>query len=83
MTDDFEGYFLYKSRLFLLETPFVNVELRMLGQPADEPLWAEVEGRLKDFNLWLIVLSPLAFLRYFFSPFNPPSELLQAHGQHR
>lgn len=81
MTDDFEGYFLYKSRLFLLETPFVNIELSMLGQPADEVLWAEVEGHLRNFNNWLNFLFPLAFARYLFMPFNPPKQLLQAHGQ--
>jgi hypothetical protein len=81
MTDDFEGYFLYKSRLFLLETPFVNIELSMLGQPANEVLWAEVEAHLRNFNNWLNVLFPLVFARYLFVPFNPSKQLLQAHGQ--
>lgn len=81
MTDDFEGYFLYKGRLFLLGTPFVNIELSMLGLPADDPLWSEVEGHLKNFNNWLNVFFPLAFARYLFVPFSPPKRLLQAHGQ--
>ncbi len=81
MTDDFEGYFLYKGRLFLLDTPFVNIELSMLGQPADEALFAEVEGHLTRFNHLLSIFFPIAFLRYFFTPFNPPKALLQAHGQ--
>ena len=81
MTDDFEGYFTYKGRLFVLETPFVNIELAMLGQPADQALWEEVEEHLKRFNNWLNFLSPLAFARYLLTPFNPPKALLQAHGQ--
>ena len=81
MTDDFEAYFLYRDRLFVLETPFVNIELRMLGQPADAPLWNEVEAHLKNFSKWLVLLSPLAFARYLLVPFNAPESLLQAHGQ--
>ena len=81
MTDDFEGYFLYKGRLFLLDTPFVNIELSMLGQPADESLFSEVEGHLCRFNHLLSFLFPLAFLRYTLTPFNPPKALLLAHGQ--
>lgn len=81
MTDDFEGYFLYKDRLFLLDTPFVNIELSMLGQPADALLFEEVERHLCRFNNWLNFLSPFAFVRYLFTPFNPPKQLLQLHGQ--
>jgi hypothetical protein len=81
MTDDFEAYFLYKGRLFVLETPFVNIELSMLGQPGDETLFGEVEDHLKRFNVWLSLFFPLAFARYVFVPFSPPKQLLQAHGQ--
>ena len=81
MTDDFEGYFLYKGRLFVLETPFVGIELGMLGQPDDQPLWGEVEAYLQKFNNWLSLLSPLAFARYLFTPFNPSKQLLRDHGQ--
>ena len=81
MTDDFEGYFLYKGRLFVVETPFVNIELGMVGQPNDEALWAEVELHLQKFNNWLNLLSPFAFARYLFTPFNPSTQLLRGHGQ--
>lgn len=81
MTDDFEGYFFYKDRFFVLETPFVNIEFEMLGQPDDQLLWDEVEAHLQKFNNWLTLLSPLAFARYLFTPFNPSKQLLRDHGQ--
>ena len=77
------GYFLYKGRLFLLETPFVNIELRRVGSPPDQVLYDEVEAHLKRFNNWLNLLSPLAFARYIFTPFNPPAELLEKHEHSR
>ena len=80
MTDDFEAYFLYKGRLFVLETPFVNLWLSLIGQPADEPLFAEVEAHLQRFSHLMHIFIPFALLRYFFTPYNPPQELLREHG---
>ena len=80
MTDDFEAYFLYKGRLFVLETPFVNLWLSLIGQPGDEPLFAEVETHLQRFSHLMHVLTPFALLRFLLTPYNPPQKLLREHG---
>jgi hypothetical protein len=80
LTDDFEAYFLYKGRLFLMETPFVNVWVSLVGQPADEPLFSEVEAQIREFSAWAYFVAPFAIVRYFFTPFNPPPGLLKKHG---
>lgn len=80
LTDDFEAYFIYKGRLFVLQTPFVNPWVSLLGQPPDEQLFSEVESQVQSFPQWLHLLTPLAILRYIFTPFNPPLALLHQHG---
>src|SRR5262245_3541337 len=80
LTDDFEAYFLYKGRLFVLETPFAKVWVSLLGKPPDEQLFSEVERQVQRFSLWALLLTPVAFARYFFTPLNPPRDLLQRHG---
>jgi len=81
LTDDFEAYFLYRGRLFVMSTPFVHVWISLLGQPTDEQLFSEVEKHVQHFSAWAYLLAPLAVVRYVFTPFNPPAELLQQHGQ--
>lgn len=80
MTDDFEAFFLYKGRLFVMETPFVNVCVSLLGNPSDEQLFSEIENQVKGFNRWMMLLFPLAIVRYIFVPFNPSQNLLKRHG---
>jgi hypothetical protein len=43
LTDDFEAYFTYGGRLFVMETPFARVNVALLGEVADEALFAQVE----------------------------------------
>jgi hypothetical protein len=83
LTDDFEAYFLYKGRLFVMETPFVNVWVSLVGQPTDEQLFSEVESQVQQFSAWAYFLAPLAIVRYFFTPFNPPLKLLQQHSANK
>jgi hypothetical protein len=79
MTDDFEAYFLYKGRLFVMETPMVNVWVSLIGQPADEALFREVEAQIQSFSAWFYFLAPVAIAKYFFTPFNPSRTLLAQH----
>jgi hypothetical protein len=81
LTDDFEAYFTYKGRLFVMNTPFVNVWISLIGQPADESLFKEVEAQAQAQSYsWLYVfLSPIAFAKYFFLPLNPPQSLVEQH----
>jgi hypothetical protein len=79
LTDDFEAYFTYKGRLFVMNTPFVNVWISLIGQPADEGLFKEVEVQAQSYRWFHAFLSPIAFAKYFFLPFNPPQSLLEQH----
>jgi hypothetical protein len=80
LTDDFEAYFLYKDRLFVMETPFVNVWISLLGQPADEPLFAELEAEVQNYGFFSPLCAPFTWVRYLFLPANPSRELLQKYG---
>ena len=78
-TDDFEAYFIYKERLFVVQTPFTNIWVSLLGQPADEGLFTQVESHVRRFN-WLYALaSPIGGFRYLFLPGNPSREVLQRY----
>jgi len=79
MTDDFEGYFLYKNRLFLMQTPFVNVWVSLLGQPADEGLFREIETHVQGYSPFNLLLAPLAIARFFFLPFNPSRRVFERY----
>src|SRR5512135_1872406 len=80
LTDDFEAYFLYKERLFVMQTPYVNVWISLLGQPADEPLFAELEAQVQKYGFFSALCAPFTWVRYLPLPANPPHELLKAHG---
>jgi hypothetical protein len=80
LTDDFEAYFVYKGRLFVMETPLVNVWISLVGQPEDEALFAELEKHVQSYNCWRSLFPLLLPFRYLFTPFNPPRELLLKHG---
>ena len=81
LTDDFEAFFLYKGRLFVMWTPFVHVWISLLGQDPDEQLFSEVETHVQRFRAWTYLLAPLAVVRFVFTPFNPPRELLHSMDQ--
>ena len=49
-TDDFEAYFTYKGRLFVLNTPFVQVWVSLVGQPPDDVAFSEVEAQVRIAN---------------------------------
>lgn len=84
LTDDFEAYFLYQGRLFVVQTPFARVWVSMLGQPANESLFVEIEEQVRSFRSWTYLLAPAALVRYFVLPSNPPHDLLAAHeGVHQ
>ena len=84
LTDDFEAYFMYKSRLCVMNTPFVNVWVSLIGLPADELLFGEVERAVQSYSWYHSFLGPLAFAKYFLLPFNPPRFLVEQHesGRH-
>ena len=79
LTDDFEAFFLYKGRLFLLQTPFVRIWLTLLGKPADKDLFEELEAHLQSFEDWMNIMLPIAFARFFFTRKDPPRLLLELH----
>jgi len=78
-TDDFEAYFIYKERLFVVQTPFTNIWVSLLGQPADDGLFTQIEAYVRRFNWLCALLSPIGGLRYLFLPRDPSSEVLQRY----
>ena len=81
LTDDFEAFFLYKGRLFVINTPLVNVWVSLIGQPADDVLFGEIESEVQRFSAWYYLLAPIAIVRYLPLPFNPSPQLLAQHEQ--
>jgi hypothetical protein len=79
LTDDFEAYFTYSGRLFVMNTPFSKVWISLIGQPADEGLFKAVEAQAQSYSWLHSFLSPLAFAKYFFLPLNPPQNILEQH----
>ena len=79
LTDDFEAYFIYQDRLFVVETPFVNVWVSLLGQPADEAVFREIEARVQSFNAFTLLLLPLTLVWYLFFPYNPPRAVFEKY----
>jgi hypothetical protein len=80
LTDDFEAYFLYRDRAFVLYSPHAKMWISLMGQPPDEHLFAEVEARVKSYPSWKAFLILFSNARYFFKPFNPPARLVRPHG---
>jgi hypothetical protein len=79
LSDDFEAFFTYKSRLFVMNTPVVNVWVSLIGPPANEDLFSEVERAVRSYSWRHSFLWPLAFAKYFFLPFNPPQAVVEQH----
>ena len=80
MTDDFEAYFSYKQRLWVMETPFAKINVCLLAQPADEQLFREVESWVQRYPHALSLLLPVAWLRYSVLAFTPPRAVFQSFG---
>jgi hypothetical protein len=79
LTDDYEAYFIFRGRLFVLYSPFAKIWVSLLGQPAEESLFSEVEATIQKYPWWAGLLLPITFFRYFFTPLNPPKGLVEAH----
>lgn len=74
LTDDFEGYFTYENHLFLVETPYAEIEVCTI----DKDISAEVRDAVLKHAAHYKRVSPLQFLsaliRYTFLPFNPSNK---------
>lgn len=80
MTDDFEAYFIYKGRLWIMETPFAKVEVSLLGQLPNESLFQEIEARVQGYSPLFVFLLPIAFVRYVATRFIPSRETFREFG---
>lgn len=80
MTDEFEAYFTYKDRLWLVDTPFSLIEVSLLGQPPNESLFQEIETRVRAYSPLLVFLLPFAFLRYAVARFVPSKATFRKCG---
>ena len=80
LTDDFEAYFSYKGRLFIMWTPFSLAWISLLGQPEDADLFAEVETRVQSYSWPSTLLAPLAILRYVAVKFTPSRAQFRTFG---
>lgn len=80
LTDDFEAYFLYRDRLYLMQTPWVEVWILQLGSEPDPQGFSEVEAAVQSFPAWKYMVSLVPIAKYFFLPFNPSAKLLARYG---
>ncbi|QSI76652.1 hypothetical protein [Niveibacterium microcysteis] len=80
LTDDFEAYFLFRNRLYLMQTPVVDVWILQFGATPDESGFAEIEAAVQRFPSWKYALSVIPIAKYFFLPFNPSKEVLSRYG---
>jgi len=80
MTDEFEAYFTYKDRMWVMATPFSKIEVSLLGQPANDDLFREIEGRVQGYPPVMSLLLPVAFVRYLVTRFMPTRATFKAFG---
>jgi hypothetical protein len=80
LTDDFEAYFTYKNRLWVVWTPYSLIEVSLLGQPGDEALFSEIESRVRSYPWYMSLLAPIALIRYWLIRFTPPRKTFQLYG---
>jgi hypothetical protein len=72
--DGFEAWFSYKNRLFHLNRPFL-VEISLLGQPASEALFAEVERYVQTYKR----LTSFGLRTFLFLPSAPSPSILDRY----
>jgi len=80
LTDDFEAYFEYRNRLYLVQTPMVDVWIIQLGSEPDEVGFAEVEAAVRCCPRWKFFFSLIPILKYFLLPFNPSAKVFSRYG---
>ncbi|TNE89913.1 hypothetical protein [Porticoccus sp.] len=71
MTDDFEAFFEYKGYRFIVETPFVEVEVAAFDKRVPKEITKEVLDHAANYKWVNPVTFIWAMLRYFILPFNP------------
>jgi hypothetical protein len=75
----FESYFLYRERLFLMEEPSC-VTITLLGQPPDKALFAEIENHVRRYNRLTSFPGAIATaLRCLLLPRNPPRAVMDRY----
>jgi len=84
----FEAYFLYKERLFLQDvvvTPgewvplLLKPAVYLLGQPADEALFAEIENHIRSCSRLMAILGSVGAMRFWFLRRSPPEAILDRY----
>lgn len=73
LSDDFEAYFEYKGYRFIVETPFVEVEVSVIDKRVPKDIAKEVLEYAANYKWVNPVVFIWAMLRYFMLPFNPPA----------
>jgi len=71
LTDDFEAYFEYKGYRFIVETPFVEVEVTVIDKRVPKEIIKEVLEHAANYKWVNPIIFIWAMLRYFLLPFNP------------
>lgn len=71
-SDSFDGFFVYKERLYSLETGFLRNVIGLRGEPPDEAAFAEVERHVQSYSWPQWVLTLGTQLRFLFLPRAPP-----------
>jgi hypothetical protein len=80
LTDDFEAYFTYAERLWVVQTPLSLIEVSLLGQPGDERLFSVIESRVQSYPWYMSLWAPIALLRYLPIRFTPSRKTFKQYG---
>ncbi|WP_317930436.1 hypothetical protein [Halioxenophilus sp. WMMB6] len=72
LTDDYEAYFDYRGCRFIVETPFVEVEVCEVDRQTPKAISGEVLEHAANYRWVNPILFFWSTLRYFMLPLNPP-----------
>jgi len=71
LTDDFEAFFTFKGYVFVLYTPFAEIEVETHSKGVPREVTLEVFEHVKNYKIVWLHHSVLKGFKYFFLPFNP------------
>jgi hypothetical protein len=70
LTDDYEAYFSYKNHLFIVYTPFTEVEVTVDKKDTPPQIIKEVLEHAASYNNVSLLHSLVCSFKYFLLPFN-------------
>ncbi len=62
-----------------METPFASVNVVLLGPKPDERLFSEVEAQVQSLPWFLLLVAPIALMRFLLLPADPPLKTFEQY----